>query len=81
MDEEGFIYFKQRLEKRMIISSGYSIYPSQLEDIIDGHEAVLMSSVIGVPDPYKMQRSRRSWCSNPMCGADRRIAGIDLRPL
>jgi long-chain acyl-CoA synthetase len=55
MDEEGFIYFKQRL-KRMIISSGYSIYPSQLENIIDGHEAVLMSSVIGVPDPYKMQK-------------------------
>jgi len=55
MDDEGFIYFKQRL-KRMIISSGYSIYPSQLENIIDGHEAVLMSSVIGVPDPYKMQK-------------------------
>lgn len=55
MDEEGFIYFKQRL-KRMIISSGYSIYPSQLENIIDGHKAVLMSSVIGVPDPYKMQK-------------------------
>lgn len=55
MDEEGFIHFKQRL-KRMIISSGYSIYPSQLENIIDGHEAVLMSSVIGVPDPYKMQK-------------------------
>ncbi len=55
MDDEGFIHFKQRL-KRMIISSGYSIYPSQLENIIDGHEAVLMSSVIGVPDPYKMQK-------------------------
>jgi long-chain acyl-CoA synthetase len=55
MDSEGFIHFKQRL-KRMIISSGYSIYPSQLENIIDGHEAVLMSSVIGVPDPYKMQK-------------------------
>lgn len=55
MDEEGFIHFKQRL-KRMIVSSGYSIYPSQLENIIDGHEAVLMSSVIGVPDPYKIQK-------------------------
>lgn len=55
MDEEGFIYFRQRL-KRMIISSGYSIYPSQLENIIDGHEAVLMSTVIGVDDPYKIQK-------------------------
>ena len=55
MDEDGFIYFRQRL-KRMIVSSGYSIYPSQLENIIDGHEAVLMSTVIGVEDPYKMQK-------------------------
>ena len=55
MDEEGFIYFKQRL-KRMIITSGYNVYPSQLENIIDAHEAVLMSTVIGVKDDYKMQR-------------------------
>ncbi len=55
MDNDGFVYFKQRL-KRMIISSGYSIYPSQLENIIDGHDAVLMSTVIGVDDPYKMQK-------------------------
>ncbi len=55
MDQEGFVYFKQRL-KRMIISSGYSIYPSQLENIIDANENVLMSTVIGVPDPYKMQK-------------------------
>ncbi|MDD2477081.1 MAG: AMP-binding protein [Dysgonamonadaceae bacterium] len=57
MDEDGFIYFKQRL-KRMIISSGYSIYPSQLENIIDAHEAVLMSTVIGVDDPYKIQKTK-----------------------
>ncbi len=55
MDEEGFIYFKQRL-KRMIVSSGYSIYPSQLENVIDANENVLMSTVIGVPDEYKMQK-------------------------
>ncbi len=55
MDEDGFVYFKQRA-KRMIISSGYNIYPSQLENVIDGHEAVQMSCCIGVPDPYKMQK-------------------------
>ena len=55
MDAEGFIYFKQRI-KRMIISSGYSIYPSQIENVLDAHPAVLMSTVIGVPDPYKMQK-------------------------
>lgn len=55
MDKDGFVYFRQRI-KRMIISSGYNIYPSQLENIIDGHEKVLLSCVIGVKDPYKMQK-------------------------
>ena len=55
MDSDGFIYFKQRI-KRMIITSGYNVYPSQLENIIDGHEAVQMSCVIGVKDSYKMQK-------------------------
>lgn len=55
MDADGFVYFKQRI-KRMIITSGYNVYPSQLENIIDGHEKVLLSCVIGVKDQYKMQR-------------------------
>ena len=54
MDEEGFIYFKGRA-KRMIISSGYNVYPGQLENILDAHEKVHMSCVIGVPDAYRMQ--------------------------
>jgi long-chain acyl-CoA synthetase len=57
MDADGFVYFKQRI-KRMIISSGYNIYPSQLENVIDSHEKVLLSCVIGIPDDYKGQRLR-----------------------
>ncbi len=55
MDDEGFIYFKGRI-KRMIITSGYNVYPAQLENILDANEKVQMSCVIGVPDPYKMQK-------------------------
>lgn len=55
MDEQGFVYFRGRA-KRMIISSGYNIYPGQLENILDAHEYVQMSCVIGVPDDYKMQK-------------------------
>ncbi len=55
MDAEGFIYFRGRA-KRMIVSSGYNIYPAQLENIFDSHPLVQMSCVIGVPDPYKMQK-------------------------
>ena len=52
MDEDGFVYFRQRL-KRMIVTSGYNVYPSQLENIIDRHEKVLLSCVIGIPDEYR----------------------------
>ena len=55
MDEEGFIFFKGRA-KRMIISSGYNVYPAQIENILDAHDKVQMSCVIGVPDSYKMQK-------------------------
>lgn len=54
MDKDGFIYFKQRL-KRVIVSSGYCIYPQYIENIIDSHPDVLMSCVIGIDHPYKVQ--------------------------
>ncbi len=55
MDEQGFVYFKGRA-KRMIVTSGYNVYPAQLENILDAHEYVQMSCVIGVPDPVKIQK-------------------------
>ena len=54
MDEDGFVYFKQRL-KRMIVSSGYNLYPQYIENVIDSHPAVLTSTVIGIEHPYKIQ--------------------------
>ena len=54
MDDEGFVYFKGRA-KRMIVSSGYNIYPAQIENILDACEVVQMSCVIGVPDPVKVE--------------------------
>ena len=53
-DSEGMVFFHQRL-KRMIISSGYNIYPSYIESILDKHPAVNTSTVIGIPHPYKVQ--------------------------
>ena len=54
MDEDGFVYFKQRI-KRMIVSSGYNIYPQHIENIIDSHPDVLMSCVVAKKHPYKNQ--------------------------
>ena len=53
MDKDGFVYFKGRL-KRMIITSGYCVYPNNIENVIDSHPDVRMSCVIGIPHPYKV---------------------------
>ena len=55
MDADGFVYFCGR-RKRMIITSGYNVYPAQLENILEAHEAVQRCCIIGVPDSYKMQK-------------------------
>ena len=54
MDKNGCLFFVQRL-KRLIISSGYNVYPSHIEEILNKHPAVLNSCVVGVPHPYKVQ--------------------------
>ena len=50
--KDGTILFKQRI-KRIIISSGYNIYPSYIENIILKHKAVETCAVIGIPHQYK----------------------------
>lgn len=54
MNEDGVLFFVQRL-KRMLIVSGYNVYPSHIEDVIMNHSAVLNCGVIGVPHPYKQE--------------------------
>ena len=72
MDNEGFIYFSQRM-KRMIVTSGYNVYPSQLENIIEGHPAVQRSCVIGVKDELKMQRVKAFIVLKENCQADEQM--------
>ena len=55
MDEDGFVFFKGRA-KRMIIASGYNVYPNQVEAVLEEHEKVEKSCVIGVADKYRMQK-------------------------
>lgn len=57
MDEEGFVFFSQRI-KRMIITNGYNVYPGQLENVIDSVPEVAYSCVIGVKDERRGQRVR-----------------------
>ena len=49
----GIVYYTQRL-KRMIIVSGFNVYPSMIEEVLESHPAVKKACVIGIPHPYKM---------------------------
>jgi long-chain acyl-CoA synthetase len=57
MDEDGYVYYRQRM-KRLIITNGYNVYPGQIENSIDGCPEVAYSCVIGVKDPRRIQRVR-----------------------
>jgi long-chain acyl-CoA synthetase len=54
-DADGFFYFVLRL-KRMIKSSGFNVYPSQVEAALCRHPAVMEACVVGVPDPAQVER-------------------------
>ncbi len=49
VDEEGYIYIKDR-KKDMIISGGFNIYPHELESVLVEHPAVMDAAVFGIPD-------------------------------
>ncbi len=49
LDAEGFLHITDR-KKDMIISGGFNVYPSEVEQVIWSHPAVLDCAVIGVPD-------------------------------
>ena len=54
INENGLLFFVHRI-KRLIIVSGYNVFPSHIEDVLNRHEAVLSSCVVGIPHPYKVQ--------------------------
>ncbi len=54
-DEKGYIYIVDR-KKDMIISGGENIYPREVEEVLYQHPAVNEAAVIGIPDPYWVER-------------------------
>jgi acyl-CoA synthetase (AMP-forming)/AMP-acid ligase II len=50
LDEENYLFITGRV-KDLIIRGGENISPGEIEAILDSHELVEESAVIGVPDP------------------------------
>lgn len=54
-DENGYIYIVDR-KKDMIVSGGENIFPREIEEILYQHHAVHEAAVIGIPDPYWIEK-------------------------
>ncbi|BDG58993.1 long-chain-fatty-acid--CoA ligase [Caldinitratiruptor microaerophilus] len=52
MDEDGYFTIVER-KKDMIITSGYNVFPREVEEVLYEHPAVLEAAVAGIPDPYR----------------------------
>ena len=54
IDEDGFVHYKLRI-KRMMITSGFNVYPTQIESVIEQLDYVEKCVVVSVPHPYKKE--------------------------
>lgn len=93
IDEDGYIKIVDRL-KDMIAVSGFKVFPSQIEAILYGHEAVKEALVIGIPDRRTGERPKAfvtlnegatatgealmQWL-NPHLGKHERVVAVEIR--
>ncbi|HEY8584233.1 MAG TPA: AMP-dependent synthetase, partial [Capillimicrobium sp.] len=49
VDEDGYLWFRGRADD-VIVSAGYRIGPTEVEDALLGHAAVADAAVVGAPD-------------------------------
>ena len=54
-DENAYIYIADR-KQDMIITGGENVYPKEVEEVLYQHPAIYEAAVIGVPDPYWVER-------------------------
>ena len=54
-DEEGYVYIVDR-KKDMIITGGENVFPREVEEIIYRHPGIHEAAVIGIPDPYWVEK-------------------------
>src|SRR5688500_17019105 len=57
MDDDGYIFLVDR-KKDMIKTSGFQVWPREIEEVISSHPAVQEVAVAGVPHPVKGEAAR-----------------------
>lgn len=54
LDEDGVLFYSGRI-KRIIISSGYNVYPNYIEEVFTKNKYIKECCVVGKPHPYKKE--------------------------
>ncbi len=74
MDDDGYIFLVDR-KKDLIKTSGFQVWPREIEEVIATHPAVREVSVAGVPHPMKGEAAK-AWV---VLKADQHVGEEDLR--
>ena len=54
IDSDGFVHYKLRI-KRMMITSGFNVYPTQIEGVVEELDFVDKCVVVSIPHQYKKE--------------------------
>jgi len=60
-DEHGYVYIVDR-KKDMIITGGENVFPREIEEVLYQHPAIHEAAVIGIPDPYWVEKVHAVVC-------------------
>ena len=78
LDDDGYVFIVDR-KKDLIKTSGYQVWPREVEEVLAAHPAVAEVGVAGVPDDVK--RRSRQGLGRVAGGADRNRPGAaDVLP-
>jgi long-chain acyl-CoA synthetase len=57
MDEDGYVFLVDR-KKDLIKTSGFQVWPREIEEVLSAHPAVMEVGVAGIPDPVKGEAAK-----------------------
>jgi long-chain acyl-CoA synthetase len=69
MDGDGFVTIVDR-KRDVIMASGFSVFPSEVEDVLATHPAIAECAVVGVPHYYRGETARAYVVLRPGAFAD-----------
>ena len=75
VDEEGYFFITDRL-KRMINSSGFKVWPAEIEAMMYRHPAIQEVCIIGARDPYRGETVKAVVVLRP--GQRDKVSEVDL---